>query len=149
MEVVEHSALLPYPAADIYKLVADIASYPDFLPWCRSVEIHEQSVKEVTASMTIAKGKIAKTITTRNILSPIDRMEMRLVDGPFKHFWANWSFQSLSDNATKVSLRMEFEFSSKTIAILLGPIFNQVTNTLVDSFCQRAHGLYSASYNEQ
>ncbi len=139
MEVVEHSALLPYSTEQIYQLVSDIESYPAFLPWCKSTQIHEKTEHQVTASIEVAKGGISQKLTTCNILKPFDSMDMQLVDGPFHRFSGLWTFQSLSACASKVTLHMEFEFNSKTMAFLLGPLFNQAANTLVDAFCQRAH----------
>jgi ribosome-associated toxin RatA of RatAB toxin-antitoxin module len=71
-------------------------------------------------------------------------IEMRLVDGPFKHLQGFWRFDSLNDHACKVSLDLDYEFSSKLVALAIGPVFNQIANTLVDAFVVRAKELKNA-----
>jgi ribosome-associated toxin RatA of RatAB toxin-antitoxin module len=68
---------------------------------------------------------------------------MRLLDGPFKHLEGVWIFEPLGDAACKVSLNLDFEFSSKIIGLTLGPIFNKIANSLVDAFIQRANSVYA------
>ena len=83
-----------------------------------------------------------KSFTTLNRLQKNKTIEMRLIDGPFKHLHGFWRFDELKPGACKVSLDLDFEFSNKLLSLAIGPIFNQVANTLVDSFVERAKHVY-------
>lgn len=142
MTTIEKSALVPYSAHAMFKLVDDIDSYSSFLPWCGSSKELERNEDEVEASIEISHSGLNKSFTTRNRLQKDKVIEMRLVDGPFKHLQGFWQFEQLGDNACKVSLSLDYEFSSKLLGLAVGPVFNQIANSLVDAFCQRADSLY-------
>lgn len=142
MAHISRSALVPYSAAQMYQLVDGIDLYPQFLPWCRSAVEHERDSDQVKASIEIAKGAVNKHFTTLNRLQKHKTIEMRLVDGPFRHLHGFWRFDELKTDACKVSLDLDFEFSNKIISMVVGPVFNQVANTLVDSFVDRARKVY-------
>lgn len=144
MAQISRSALVPYSPEQMYRLVDNISEYPQFLPWCGQAQEYERNAEMVKASVEIAKGAITKSFTTLNRLQPHHSIEMSLVDGPFKHLHGFWRFTPL-DTACKVSFDLEFEFSNKIVAFAIGPIFNQVANTLVDSFVKRAHETYGKS----
>ncbi|HFD91828.1 MAG TPA: type II toxin-antitoxin system RatA family toxin [Gammaproteobacteria bacterium] len=142
MAVVSKSALVPYTAAEMYALVDDVTHYPDFLPWCRSAKEWDRTEDEVYASIELAKGAIRKAFTTHNRLQKDKMIEMRLVEGPFHCLEGFWRFQPLGEDACKVSLDLEYEFSNSLLKMTLGPVFGQITNTLVDAFCQRAREIH-------
>lgn len=138
MPVINRSALVPYSPAEMYSLVNDIDSYPQFLPWCKSARVLSRDDDEVRASLELARGGFEKSFTTCNRLQKNKMIEMRLVEGPFRHLEGFWRFEPLGEQACKVSLDMDFEFANKLVGLALGPLFNQIANTLVDSFCKRA-----------
>lgn len=143
MPLISRHALVPYSAEEMYRLVEDIESYPQFLPWCRSTQVLEKNDDEVKASIEIAKGALNKTFTTLNRMQKNKIIEMRLLKGPFKHLEGFWRFDALKDaGACKISLDMDFEFESKLIALAVGPVFNQIANTMVDAFTKRAVEVY-------
>ena len=142
MTTINKSALVACSAEKFFLLVDDIEAYPEFLPWCNTAEILSRAEDEVKARLELAKGAVHKSFTTMNRMQKNKMIEMRLIDGPFHHFEGFWRFESLEENACKVSLDMNFEFSSKLAGLMMGPLFNQIANTLVDSFCQRARELY-------
>lgn len=142
MPHINRSALVPYSPAQMYQLVDAIKLYPQFLPWCRTSIEHSRDQDEVKASIEIAKGAVNKTFTTLNRMQHNKTIEMRLVDGPFKHLHGFWRFEELKPGACKVSLDLDFEFSNKLLGLAIGPVFNQVANTLVDSFVERARKVY-------
>ncbi|MGB0712032.1 MAG: type II toxin-antitoxin system RatA family toxin [Gammaproteobacteria bacterium] len=142
MTAIQRSALLSYSARQIYDLVDDIESYPQFLPWCRTSRVHERGDDECRATVELAKGAVSKSFTTVNRLRPGHMIEMRLVDGPFKHLHGFWRFEALADNACKVTVDMDFEFSNRLVAMAFGPVFNQVVGSLVDAFVERAKVVY-------
>ncbi len=139
---IQRSALLPYPAQALFDLVNDVASYPQFLPWCRASEVLEVSETHMLASLEVAKGSIGQRFVTRNVLQPGQRIEMNLQEGPFTSLNGVWEFKALGDKACKISLDLTFDYAGPLVRATLGPLFNQATNTMVDAFCQRAKQLY-------
>jgi ribosome-associated toxin RatA of RatAB toxin-antitoxin module len=142
MTSITRSALVMHSAEQMYALVNDVESYPQFLPGCAATELISKTDEELVASLTISKMGVNQTFTTRNMLQFPERMELSLVDGPFSRFLAVWHFQHLSDEACKVSFDMDFEVNSKIAGIALGAVFKQMASTMVDSFVQRAKQVY-------
>jgi ribosome-associated toxin RatA of RatAB toxin-antitoxin module len=143
--LIQKSAVVPYQVSQMYRLVEDIAAYPQFLPWCKQAGILSRDGSRVQASITLARGGLEKTFTTTNTLQENQSIEMRLLQGPFSRLYGHWQFQPLGERGCKVSLHMDFEFSSKLMRVTLGPIFTQIVNTLVDAFVRRAGELYGKS----
>ena len=143
MPLISRKALVQYSAEEMYQLVSDVETYPQFLPWCRSTRLISKSEDEVRASIEIYKGKLNKSFTTLNRHQKNKMIEMRLLEGPFRHLEGFWRFDALkNDMGCKVSLDLDFEFDSKLIAMMVGPVFSQIANSLVDSFCKRAVEIY-------
>lgn len=139
---IQRSALLPYPAQALFDLVNDVASYPQFLPWCSAAEVLESSETGMRATLKVGKAGISQQFTTRNVLVPGESITMKLEQGPFSALHGVWQFQALSEKACKITLDLSFEYSGALVRATLGPLFNQAANTMVDAFCQRAKQLY-------
>lgn len=142
MTTIDQSALLPYSARQLFDLVNDIESYPEFMEGCLGAQILERGNNEVTARLELGKAGLRYSFTTRNRLSPPESMHMQLEEGPFRHFDATWTFKALSETACKVSLKMEFEFSSGLVDAALKHLFNSTSRNLVNAVCKRAELLY-------
>lgn len=142
MPDVNKSALVPYSAKEMYDLVADIPGYPVFLPWCGDSEILSINGDEVRARIDLAYKGIHKSFTTINRNQTDKMIEMRLQEGPFKHLEGFWRFERLREDACKILLDLNYEFSGKILQMTVGPVFNEVANRLVDAFCQRAVEVY-------
>ena len=142
MPKINRSALMPYSAEQMYDIVNGVDLYQEFLPWCASSRILEQSETSMKASVLMKKGKLNHSFTTQNQLIRAQQIRMQLVNGPFKKLQGEWVFSNLSEQGSKIELNLEFEFSNRMIGLLIGPVFTQIANTLVDAFCQRAHQLY-------
>jgi ribosome-associated toxin RatA of RatAB toxin-antitoxin module len=142
MKKITRTALLPYSAQQVYDLVNDVAAYPQFLPWCGGSQVLSASEFEMQAQVTIAKAGIKQTFTTCNHLVPGQRIEMQLLDGPFKSLRGEWNFKVLDVDACKILFEVEFEVNSGLLNAAIGPIFEQIANTLVDAFCERAKQVY-------
>ncbi|HID81050.1 MAG TPA: type II toxin-antitoxin system RatA family toxin [Chromatiales bacterium] len=143
MTTINRHALVPYSPGQMFDLVNDVNSYSEFLPWCASSTELSRNEDEVKASIELAKGAARKTFTTLNRIQKNKMIEIRLVEGPFKHLEGFWRFDPLKDGqACKVSLDMDFEFSSKLVSMAIGPVFIAVTNSLVDAFVKRAGEVY-------
>lgn len=135
---VSRTALTTYTTGEMYALVADVLSYPQFLPWCRSTQVVNQRENEVRATIELAYRGITRTFTTQNRMLHDRKIEMRLVEGPFRHLEGYWSFTPLGEHGCKVSLTLEYEFSNWLLSMVLGPVFNPIANSLVDAFHSRA-----------
>lgn len=144
MRKVSRSALVPYPAEDMYALVEDVDAYPEFLPWCSDVEVHSREGNVVEATLEMRRGGLSKRFRTRNTMQPKTSMELALVGGPFRHLSGGWRFTPLGEAGSKVALELEFEFDSRALDLMIGAFFEDACNTLVDAFTQRAAVIYGA-----
>jgi len=142
LESINRSALLPYTPQEMYGLVVDIESYPRFLPWCEGSRILSRDDDEVRASIDFAVGNMTKSFTTRNRHQVNKMVEMHLVDGPFSRLDGCWRFDPLGDEGCKISLFLEYDFSSRMLSVVVGSVFSHIANTLVDAFQQRAVEVY-------
>ncbi len=142
MTEINRNALMPYSAAQMYDIVNDVSSYPDYLPWCGGVIIHKQTDDMMEASIQMKKVGLNHWFRTRNHLVPGSRIEVNLVEGPFRKLQGNWSFKVLDEEACRISLSLQFEVASGIVGAVLSPAFNHIANTMVDSFCQRARKMY-------
>jgi len=143
MAIVEKSVLVHFSAHQMFDLVRAVADYPQFLPWCGagSVELLEGNLEKATVEIAF-KG-VKQSFCTMNRLTPSSEIHMNLIEGPFTHLEGTWHFLELTPEACKVHFKLEYEFSSKVLEQLVGPIFTQVANSFVDSFIRRAESLHS------
>lgn len=142
MPELHRQALVPHKAELMYNVVNQVDLYHQFLPWCSESTIIESSDNSMTASVFMKKGPLNQAFTTKNTMLVGQVIDLELVDGPFKKLSGQWQFNDISDHGSKISLQLNYEFSSSIIAVVVGPVFNQIANTLVDSFCKRADELY-------
>lgn len=142
MRSIHRAESVPYAPSEMFDLVNDIEAYPQFLPWCQSAEVLERDAQQIRARLKVAKRGIETSFTTLNLLDTDRRVELRLVEGPFRRLEGLWRFEPQGVGGCRVSLDMAFEFSSRIMALTLGPVFSRAANFLVDSFVKRAHEVY-------
>lgn len=142
MITVEKSALVKFSALQMFRLVEDVEAYPEFLPWCSGSRILSRKDNVVEAELIIAKGGFNKSFATRNQSDPGGRITISLLNGPFSYLEGVWDFMPLREDASKISLNLQFEMNGKLAALAFGVVFNQICNTMVSSFTQRAKQLY-------
>jgi len=138
---IARSALVMHSADAMFDIVQDIANYPEFLPWCSSSEVLEQTEHKIVAKLGVSKGPIAKEFVTCNTSEIGRSVHMNLVKGPFEYLEGHWLFETLNDTACKVSLKLDYEVSPGLFGIALDSIFSDAANKMVDAFCQRADQL--------
>lgn len=126
----------------MFELVNSIEDYPRFLPWCSSSKVIERTDSEVVASLEVNWKGVHKSFTTRNRLHSFERIEMGLIKGPLKTMDGVWNFISIEEQACKVTLDLDFEFTGGFIDKIFQPVFQHIANTLVEAFCKRAVELY-------
>ena len=93
------------------------------------------------ASIAMQKGPLNHQFTTQNTLTENTRVDMRLVDGPFRTLEGFWHFEA-QDGGTMVTFHLEFEFLNRMMSLLVGPIFQSIVASIVEAFHQRARQLY-------
>jgi len=138
MTVVDRSALVGHGARKMYALVADVESYPQFLPWCDRAVVSVSEPGRTIATLHINFRGLKKEFTTENFNRPDERIDMKLVSGPFRSLEGSWVFSALSENACKVELSLRYQFTSTLLEKVAGPAFQDITNTFVDAFVRRA-----------
>lgn len=144
MPAIHRHALVMHSAKNMYDLVNDVSAYSKFLPDCQDVKVIEKTDIEQKASLLVGKGGITKWFTTHNKMCDGKSIEINLVDGPFKKLTGTWQFQEIDEDACKVILDLEFEFSSKLIAMAFGSVFSHMANNMVKAFVDRASKVYTA-----
>ncbi|MEG9529857.1 type II toxin-antitoxin system RatA family toxin [Mannheimia indoligenes] len=142
MPIVNQSALVPYSAEQMYRLVNNYERYPEFLSGCVSTRTLSTGENELTAELHIQKLGISQTFSTHNKMSPPYKIEMTLVEGPFRHLHGFWTFTPFDEQSCKISLELNFEFSSPIVALVFGKVFNELTLKMVNAFKQRAKEVY-------
>lgn len=142
MALVEKTVLLPFSAEQMFALVDNVSDYPLFLPWCGGASAEYVDENTVIASVHINYHQIKQSFTTRNKRQPPNVIEMQLQDGPFKQLDGHWHFTALTPTACKIEFRLHYEFSSKLLEKLVGPVFHYIANSFVDAFTRRAEKVY-------
>lgn len=144
MKRIARSAIVEHPAAELYALVERIEAYPEFLPWCRAARVSERSAVRTVATLAVGLKGVRYEFTTQNTNLPRKAIDMKLLEGPFRHFAARWRFHPLGSQAARIEFGMEYEFASRVVAAALTPVFHAIADSMVDAFKQRAdqvHGM--------
>lgn len=140
---IERSALVNFSAEQMFDLVNDFESYPQYMSGCVGTELIDRGEDWLEARLHLEKAGIRQSFITHNTLKRPESMHLRLVEGPFKRFEAQWTFTPLSDSACKVDFWIEFEFSNKLIALAAGRMFESVASEQVTALCNRAKQVYT------
>jgi len=139
---VQRTALVMHSDQAMFDLVNDVASYPQFMQGCQTAEVFEHTEQQMVARLDLKKGGVKTSFMTRNRLQAPSEIEMNLEDGPFKSLKGVWRFKSLTPQACKVSLDLEFEFNNMAVGLAASKLFSSMANELVDSLCRRADQIY-------
>jgi len=126
----------------MFALVDRVEDYPKFLPWCGGVEVLQRDENKLVATIAIHYHGVRQSFTTENTNVPSASMKMHLLEGPFRQLNGNWTFKALRADACKVEFDLQYEFSSKILEKIIGPVFSVIANGFVDSFCKRAETIY-------
>lgn len=142
MPQVVKSVLVGYPASRMFALVDAVEKYPEFLPWCDSTELIFRNAHVLRAAICINYRGIRQRFSTENAKDEPRLMQIKLIEGPFKALEGRWRFTDLGDIGCKIEFRLHYEFASKLLDKLIGPVFGYIANNLVDAFVKRARDLY-------
>ncbi len=142
MKEVSRSALIPFSAPQMFDVVNDVAKYQDYLPSCSRSEVIESAPGLMVARLTLSKAGVSQQFTTRNILVRPERIDLQLVEGPFTSLNGYWLFSQLGSDGCKTEMNLTFDFNSRMLNATFGKVFEQVADSLVEAFCDRAKVLY-------
>ncbi len=142
MSRISRSALVMHSAKEMFELVNDCESYPKFLPGCSNARLIERKDDYLIGELELSKAGMTYRFTTRNELQDPERIDLKLVDGPFKKLEGHWHFQPLADKACKVYFELDFEIAGKLVSKALTPLFSQMASSQVDAFVKRADEVY-------
>jgi ribosome-associated toxin RatA of RatAB toxin-antitoxin module len=143
MRQVNRTALVSFTPAQMFALVDDIERYPEFVPWVTEASVIERRDSEVTARLEMERAGVREKFTTRNTLQAPHRIDLHLVDGPFKLLEGQWTFDAIQNRGTKIGLLIRFEFANPVTALLLSRSFEKSCAQLIDAFTQRARAVYA------
>lgn len=142
MALVEKSVLVSYSAEEMYGLVDTPERYPEFLPWCGGVNLKLRSDTHTVATLYIDYHGLKHNFTTENTKVYPTLMDIKLVEGPFRHLEGIWRFTPLAEQACKVEFKLHYEFSSSLLEKIIAPVFSHIANTFVDAFVELAEAVY-------
>jgi ribosome-associated toxin RatA of RatAB toxin-antitoxin module len=138
MTIVDRSMLIGYSAQQMYALVEDVESYPQFLPWCERAEVPLRQPGRTVATLHINFHGLRQHFTTDNANQPHTRIDMKLVSGTFRSLDGHWQFTALGDKACKVEFSLRYQFASRLLERTAGPVFHRIADGFVDAFARRA-----------
>ncbi|MCR9086568.1 MAG: type II toxin-antitoxin system RatA family toxin [Rhodobacteraceae bacterium] len=142
--------VLPYSAQQMYDLVADVASYPEFLPWCSAARIRSKKPQgdrvvmdaDLVISFKVFRERFGSRVT---LIDSENTILTEYIDGPFKYMRSRWSFADREAGGCNVDFFVDFEFKNRVLQGVIGVVFNEAMQRIVRAFETRAADLYGAS----
>lgn len=150
MPAFETKKNVPFSAAQMYALVADVERYPEFLPMCTGLVVTSREVRpegdQLTARMSVGYKSIAENFATRVNLKPqVPEVDVRYIDGPFKYLENRWTFIEVPDGGSSVHFYITYEFKSPMLGLIVGAVFDKAFRKFTDAFEERARAVYGTS----
>ena len=136
---------LPYSPEQLFELVADVASYDEFLPWVVAVRVRSSSETETLADLVVGFNAFKERFTSKVKKQRPDRIEVDYVEGPLKYLHNEWEFERAPDGGTNVRFSVDFAFKSRLFESLAGAMFDRALRRMTTAFEQRAAALYGIS----
>jgi coenzyme Q-binding protein COQ10 len=139
--------VLPHSPEHMYALVADVEKYPEFLPWCIATRINKREDEGTTliADMVIGFKMVREKFTSRVVLTEPRQIDVNYFDGPFKYLENKWIFEPHGDGDCLVDFYVDFEFRSRLLEKIMGPLFEKAVHRMITAFESRADELYGNS----
>ena len=128
---------LPYPPDQLYDVVADVQSYPEFLPWCTACRIRSREGNVIVADLVIGFKLIRERFTSRVTLTPKERVDVEYTSGPLRYLNNHWVFEP-AEGGCILDFYIDFEFKSRLFQRLAGVVFNEAVRRMVGAFEARA-----------
>jgi len=145
MPGIRETRSLPYSAEQMFDLVADVARYPEFLPWVVATRVKSDSDTEMIADMLVGFKALREKFTSRVIKDRPSRIEVIYVDGPMKDLDNIWRFIPRADGGCDLDFCVDFTFKNMMFEMLAGQYFDRAFRKLVTAFEERAAALYGSN----
>jgi ribosome-associated toxin RatA of RatAB toxin-antitoxin module len=142
MSSVRRSLRVHFTAAQMFDLVADVESYPEFLLWCRGARMCGSTSNTVDAEIDVGIAGIRKSFRTRNTLDRPHSISIALLSGPFRRLDGAWTFADLAEGRAEVALALDFEVVHSPLAFAFAAIFEEVARSQLSAFVGRAEQVY-------
>lgn len=137
---------LPYTPEQLYNLVADVARYPEFLPWCIASRITKREGDDIFyADLVIGYKLVREKFGSKVTLNEPNHIHVEYLSGPMKYLSNHWKFIAEKDGSCTIDFFVDFEFKNKILQNLIGVFFNEVVQRMVGAFETRARDLYGES----
>ena len=133
---------LPYSPEQMFDLVADVARYPEFLPWVIATRIRSDSETEMVADMLVGFKAIREKFTSKVVKERPLSIDVHYVDGPLRDLDNNWKFRPMDDGGCEVEFCVDFTFRNAVFEAMAGQYFDRAFRRMVDAFETRADTLY-------
>lgn len=127
---------LPYRQEDVFAIVADVAKYPEFLPWCLAARVRPETDASFEADIVIGFKMVRETFTSRVDLHPPDTIDVTYTRGPMRHLNNRWHIED-AEGGCIVDFKLDFEFKSILLQKLIGPLFGEAVRRMVAAFEKR------------
>ncbi len=144
MPEVSKTVIVTHTSQQMFGLVDDVERYPEFLPWCTGSAVSLRNAAVTRATLHVGFRGVKQQFSTENHNTPPREIRMTLIDGPFRALDGHWRFIDLGGKGCKIEFRLAYEFSSRILATLVGPVFGHIADTLVEAFVRRAEWVYGA-----
>lgn len=148
MPKLDKKHIVNHSAKDMFKLVCDVENYPKFVPLCQSLNVKSRKQRDtkmlMMADMTMAYKMLSETFTTQVLMNEETlTIDVKYIDGPFKHLDNQWKFKDLDEGKCEVSFLLDYELRSKMLALAAGTVFEVAFGKFVDAFEKRADEVYA------
>lgn len=137
----DENKFLPYSPQQLFQLVADVEKYPEFVPWCKDVQIKERKENHLLVNLTAGNSFLSETYTSDVYLTPNKKVEVAQNDGPFKYLFNTWTFEP-TEEGTEISFKIEFEFNSYIFQKAIESVFMEAATHMIQAFEERAEGIF-------
>lgn len=139
---IRRSALVKYSPAQMFDLVNAVEAYPKRFPWCAGADVLERGDNMLVARLDLKFAGFRQSFTTRNTTEPPHRLQMSLVDGPFRSLEGLWNFTALGDSGCKIAFALDFDYAGKLGGTALKLGFQGLASRMVEDFCREAERAY-------
>ncbi len=144
MPTITRKVIVDHAAESMYALVDGVEAYPEFLPWCARVQVFGRTPAETHARIDIDFHGLKSHVATRNRNEPPEWIHLALDDGPFERLAGHWHFRPLGAEGCAIEFSIDYAFTSRALEAVMGPVFGQIMETIVERFIERAQALRRA-----
>ena len=140
----QETRTLPYSPEQVFDMVADVARYPEFLPWVSAIRVRSNSDTEMVADMVVGFKGLRETFSSKVTKERPRAIHVEYLEGPLKYLRNDWQFKPDGKGGTLVEFCVDFQFKSRVFEMLAGQVFDRALRKMTGAFEERAAALYGA-----